>query len=313
MEAGGQQAAAPITPATQPAKSNKKTIIIILAVFGALVLIGIICVIIFVMNIFGFVGEVIDDVSSNVAQYPSLHCEYSGGAVTIYHSDYELKGYSAVGKVNFDYDDAKLRVKRIGVDAFLEEYEDEFEGKYSGGFCRLDSSTKPSSNDDDDDDWPLPSSSSKPSDDDKNSSTSSDVKVVGDDTYGYLEVPNNWYDFVDVDGASAKQWSYASVYIVSLDTVDNPTGATAKELAQGYMAAKMADSEVTGVTGATVTIGSDKKYTAYQVYMYYPSDSTYLVTYWFEDENGKDRYIALEGPEDIVNYTSIPESFRLKK
>ena len=37
MEAGGQQAAAPITPATQPAKSNKKTIIIILAVFGALV------------------------------------------------------------------------------------------------------------------------------------------------------------------------------------------------------------------------------------------------------------------------------------
>lgn len=47
------------------------------------------------------------------------------------------------------------------------------------------------------------------------------------------------------------------------------------------------NSDVTGVTGATVTIGKNKEYTSYQVYMYYPSDSIYLITYWFESEDGK--------------------------
>ena len=51
--------------------------------------------------------------------------------------------------------------------------------------------------------------------------------------------------------------------------------------------------------------------------MYYPSLSTYLVTYWFEAEDGKVHYIALEGPEElssvkITEYLYIPESFRLK-
>jgi hypothetical protein len=52
--------------------------------------------------------------------------------------------------------------------------------------------------------------------------------------------------------------------------------------------------------------------------MYYPSDATYLVTYWFEAEDGKIHYIALEGPdsvsgESITDYLYIPESFSLNK
>ena len=81
---------------------------------------------------------------------------------------------------------------------------------------------------------------------------------------------------------------------------------------------KQNSSEVTDVVGTTVTIGEDKEYTAYQVSMYYPSDSTYLLTYWFETDDGKVRYIALEGPKELddiklEDYLFIPESFSLEK
>ena len=108
-----------------------------------------------------------------------------------------------------------------------------------------------------------------------------------------------------------------NVYIVSLNYFED-SRYTAKEYASNYMYNKKNSSDVTGVTGATVQIGKNKEYTAYQVYMYYPSDGTYLVTYWFEAEDGKVHYIALEGPEElsgvkITDYLYIPESFSLNK
>lgn len=73
------------------------------------------------------------------------------------------------------------------------------------------------------------------------------------------------------------------------------------------------DSSVTDVTGATVKIGKTKKYDAYQVYMYYPKEKTYLVTYWFETGDGYVHYLALEGPEGVEDFLSIPQSFRTTK
>lgn len=108
------------------------------------------------------------------------------------------------------------------------------------------------------------------------------------------------------------------MYIVSLNLLDSDLVSSAKEAASNYMYNMQNNSDVTGVTGATVTMGKNKEYTAYQVYMYYPSDSTYLIAYWFESEDGKIRYIALEEPEElsgvkITDYLYIPESFSLSK
>lgn len=149
-----------------------------------------------------------------------------------------------------------------------------------------------------------------------NGLNSTNIKTVGDEKYGYVNVPNNWYKFHDIGGASALQYSYASVFIVSLDVLDNQYSA--EEYASFYMSNKKSSSEVTGVDGATVTIGKNKQYTAYQVYMYYPSESIYLVTYWFLAEDGKVHYISLEGLREfngttIADYLSIPESFSLRK
>jgi hypothetical protein len=87
------------------------------------------------------------------------------------------------------------------------------------------------------------------------------------------------------------------------------TSLSAEQLAKNYAASKTNDPNVRGVTGATVKVGK-KNYTAYQVYMYYPSDATYLVTYWFEGDNGKIHYISIEGGDKLAEYTWIAESYR---
>ena len=123
--------------------------------------------------------------------------------------------------------------------------------------------------------------------------------------------------FTDIDGNDSIQYSYAGVYIVSLNRIDG-NGYTAKDYASNFMYNKQIDTHVTNVKGGTVKVGKNKEYTAYQVYMYYPVENIYLITYWFDSGDGKVRYIALEGPEtlndvEIYDFLTIPESFSLNK
>lgn len=237
------------------------------------------------------------------ANSDKLICKSDEGNITIMYNKNGLTGYTTAG-MSYDFDEQKEYAKKIGVDAYTKEFSQWF-STHTSGTCTIDGKkVEQTSNTDNNDN------------NNSNSNTTNDKKVVGDDNYGYISVPSNWNRFYDVDGNNSLQYSYGNLYIVSLNTLD--ATRTAKEYASNYMYNKQNSSEVTGVTGATVTIGKNKEYTAYQVYMYYPSDSTYLVTYWFEAGDGKVHYIALEGPQEldgvkITDYLYIPESFSLKK
>ena len=142
------------------------------------------------------------------------------------------------------------------------------------------------------------------------------TKVVGDDKYGYVTVPENWNRFHDPNAPTELQFSQSNIFIVTLNILD--VQLTAKECATNFMLNMKNSDNVEGVTGATVEIGKDKKYTAYEVYMYYPQDNTYLITYWFEAEDNVVHYIALEGPQvhndiKLSDLLFIPDSFSLKK
>lgn len=236
------------------------------------------------------------------ANSDKLICKSDEGNITIMYNKNGLTGYTTAG-MSYDFDEQKEYAKKIGVDAYTKEFSQWF-STHTSGTCTIDGKkVEQTSNTDN-------------NNNNSNSNTTNDKKVVGDDNYGYISVPSNWNRFYDVDGNNSLQYSYGNLYIVSLNTLD--ATRTAKEYASNYMHNKQNSSEVTGVTGATVTIGKNKEYTAYQVYMYYPSDSTYLVTYWFEAGDGKVHYIALEGPQEldgvkITDYLYIPESFSLKK
>ena len=226
-----------------------------------------------------------------------LVCTSNKGNITIMYNEKGITGYTATG-MSYDLDAQKEVATEIGMDAYITEFNSWFKSNTSG-YCTINGEKVSEENIVEED------------------SNNENTTVVGDNKYGYITIPKNWARFYDVDGNTSLQYSYANVYIVSLNYFED-TQYTAKEYASNYMYNKQNSSDVTGVTGATVQIGKNKEYTAYQVYMYYPSDGTYLVTYWFEAEDGKVHYIALEGPEElsgvsITDYLYIAESFSLNK
>ena len=157
---------------------------------------------------------------------------------------------------------------------------------------------------------------SKSSSNNKTNTNKTTTKVVGQDKYGYVDVPSDWVNFKDPDAQHSIQFSKGTTYIVTLDYIDPSeyqTEMDAKKLAGVLLTKSQEDSNLSGVTGATVTVGKDKKYTAYQVYMYYIQENSYLVTYWFDGDDGYIHYLAIEGPDGITDYLSIPESWRATK
>lgn len=238
----------------------------------------------------------------NFKDSKKLVCVSNEDNITIMYNDSEIIGYVANG-ISYDLDGQQEYAKNIGIEKYLIEFSDWFKNNTTGT-CTIDGKEVSSI---DDNELNV----------DNREETDNQTKIVGDDNYGYISIPNNWIKFYDVNGNDSIQYSYANIYIVSLNVLEDTT-YTAKEYASNYMYNKQNDSSVSGVTGATVQIGRNKEYTAYQVYMYYPRDNTYLITYWFEAEDGKTHYIALEGPEklndkNITDYLYIAESFSLSK
>lgn len=226
-----------------------------------------------------------------------LICKSEKGNITIRYNTNGIISYKA-SDMSYDLNGQKKYAKQVGMDAYVSEFNTWFVTN-TAGTCTIDGKNVSDNKNDVD------------------TTTHFNGMVVGDENYGYITVPSNWIRFYDVDGNTSLQYSYANVYIVSLNSLQDHQHS-AKDLASNFMYNMQNSTDVTGVTGATVTIGKNKEYTAYQVYMYYPADSIYLITYWFEAEDGKIHYIALEGPAELsdtklTDYLSIPESFSLKK
>ena len=276
----------------QPPKKKKSGVpVVVFVILG--IFIGLIVLV--VIGVFGIMGIISD--SSN-----KLECTSPDGSITLMYNDEQLLGYTTSG-MSYDLDQQKEYAEKVGIEAYLDEFNDWFEKNTSGTCTRKGVQGAEQTHDNEKTTTP---------------NVTEDGKVIGDKKYGYLTVPNNWVQFYDVDGTTALQYSYAGVYIVTMDYIREDSNHTAKEYAQSYLAQKKKDTSVSGVQGATVKIGKNKEYTAYQVYMYFPSDGTYLVTYWFESEDGVIRYLALEGPTElsgtkITDYLYIPESFSLNK
>lgn len=258
-------------------KPKKNKLVMILAIIGGFV-VGLIIIVLAIFSI----------TSSNSDK---LVCKSKEGNITIMYNESGITGYTASG-IGYNLEEQKLVAEKFGINRYITEFNNWFISNTSGS-CTIKGKHIEENLEEDNE----------------------ETNVVGDNKYGYINIPKNWGKFYDVDGNTSLQYSYANLYIVSLNYFEDSM-YTAEEYASNYMYNKQNSSEVTGVTGATVQIGKNKEYTAYQVYMYYPSDSTYLITYWFEAEDGKVHYIALEGPGElngtsISDYLFIPESFSL--
>ena len=262
-----------------PMKSQKGSKSIWIIIVAIILLLGI-----------GLVAKIV----SSVKDSKKFVCTSNEGNITLMHNESGLVGYLASG-IDYDFDTQKEYAREMGINSYLNEFNNWFMSNTSGS-CTFENKTN---------------------DKEENKENDNENTIVGDNKYGYINIPSNWVRFYDVDGTTSLQYSYANLYIVTLNYFEDSTH-TAKEYASNYLYNKQNSNDVKGVTGATVKIGKNKQYTAYQVYMYYPLDKVYLITYWFEAEDGKVHYIALEGPSElngmqITDYLYIAESFSLNK
>lgn len=83
-----------------------------------------------VLGIFALAAIIIGIVSLTSKK---MKCESSRGDITIMYNDDEITGYAASG-LSYDLDSQKSYAKSIGVDAYLDEFEEWFEDN-AGGFC----------------------------------------------------------------------------------------------------------------------------------------------------------------------------------
>lgn len=142
------------------------------------------------------------------------------------------------------------------------------------------------------------------------------VQEIGTQELGYLEVPEDWVRFFDLDGTSALQYSNpAGTSIITLDTFDlsglteEEKGMVTAEDAAGSVWYNMEGQDVTDITGARVTLNDLE---AYQVYGNFISEDfgldSCIVCWIFEGGDGVLHYVSAEATvEDILDVVSYVE------
>jgi hypothetical protein len=128
--------------------------------------------------------------------------------------------------------------------------------------------------------------------------TPDNMKKVGQEGYGYVNVPADWVKFNDVNANTSYQVSSRDgKQIVSIDVFKDAGQDATLETYGNIVASNMEKNGGQDVEGATVTLGS---YQALQIYGKYYDGTAMLVAWVFKAEDGKYRYISAEGPTDKI-------------
>lgn len=148
-----------------------------------------------------------------------------------------------------------------------------------------------------------------------------DTQWIGSDDYGYVKVPQSWIQFKDVNGRDDIQYSDGTdINIVTLNTFKaEQFGISESELekvdpiqiSNSIYQSKSESPDFSKVWGSKSTIGG---YDAYQVNCI-AKTGKYLVIWIFKSDDGKFRYVSLEGDLDTIKELAptIEESWTNKK
>ena len=148
-----------------------------------------------------------------------------------------------------------------------------------------------------------------------------DTQWIGSDDYGYVKVPQSWIKFKDVNGGDDIQYSDGTdINIVTLNTFKaKQFGISESELekvdpiqiSNSIYQSKSESPDFSKVWGSKSRIGG---YDAYQVNCI-AKTGKYLVIWIFKSDDGKFRYVSLEGDLDTIKELAptIEESWTNKK
>ena len=148
-----------------------------------------------------------------------------------------------------------------------------------------------------------------------------ETQVVGSDDYGYVKIPKSWVHFKEIEGGDDIQYCDGTdVNIVTLNTFKpEQFGISESEYAAletvqistSIYESKQKSQDFSKVWGSKSTIGG---YEAYVVNCI-AKNGKYLIIWVFKSDDGKFRYVSLEGlPEILKNLLPmVEESWTNKK
>ena len=148
-----------------------------------------------------------------------------------------------------------------------------------------------------------------------------ETQIVGSDDYGYVKIPKSWVHFKEIEGGDDIQYCDGTdVNIVTLNTFKpEQFGISESEYAAletvqistNIYESKQKSQDFSKVWGSKSTIGG---YEAYVVNCI-AKNGKYLIIWVFKSDDGKFRYISLEGvPEVLKNLLPmVEESWTNKK
>ena len=127
----------------------------------------------------------------------------------------------------------------------------------------------------------------------------SEVKRVGSEDFGYVDVPEMWMKFQDLVATDPLQYSdFMGMRIVTLLTHD-PQGVSIEELMQ-YVQSRNRDDEY--VVSFDMTIVEVNGYTVYRLSEYYDDERKGLTMMFFERNDGMHQYLSVEGEVWVLPY-----------
>ena len=138
-----------------------------------------------------------------------------------------------------------------------------------------------------------------------------ETQIIGSKEYGFVKVPKSWVRFHEVEGGNDIQYSDGTdINIVTLNTFKAEQFNISEEeyakldvvtVSSSILTSKEQSSDFSKVWGSKSTIGG---YEAYVVNVIAKSGK-YLVTWVFRSNDGKIRYVSLEGDGETLK-TILP-------
>lgn len=145
----------------------------------------------------------------------------------------------------------------------------------------------------------------------ESSESSSEFKRVGEVGYSFVDIPTEWVNFQDI-GSDLELIQYSDLTgtsIITLYVIENPPNNPEQAATNSWGA--MEQGGATGIQGAMVELDG---YETYQVYGVYENMGMMLVTYHFEDDEGRLHYISAESFQDnIMEVIGYVETFSVNE
>ena len=130
------------------------------------------------------------------------------------------------------------------------------------------------------------------------SATTGNTKTVGQEPHGYIDIPQSWVDFHDIDPMpGAIQFTNGDGAIITMNVFDSDTDP---QVALTNLWGYFESDGAVDLTGATVMLNGE---TSYQLYGYYPELDSYVVVWMFRGSDDVVRYICAEGPTEYIGET----------